>query len=894
MLSEKSPSVNTDKKSAEKTREFLSRILPGGRWAHFWTPNGPWETDKNGDPYQARISSWFPTEHIPDVPASWAEKNVFFSVNTSNKKRGERQKMHNADVVALAHVYAEFDAKDFSPYFSAQMAEGRKKDDLTPDEWRIVLNEGKPAILAHLDNFPHVQGWPYPSVIIDSGGGYQCYWLFEETLFVHTDEERQHAADMQEGWVKLIGGDATVHDLARVLRVPGTKNFKPQYGPNFPTVTVVEADFRRLYQRGEFEYLTADIRAEIDAKQNQNHQNSSSPQSPHSPQFSTKDDEQLIHKAMNARANGAQFAKLWAGQHDGDHSSGDQALCNLLAYWTGKDPAQMDRLFRQSGLYREKWEREDYRRMTIERAINGVRNVYDPNFLSVDNRDAIAAAAAAVGMNGAHTNGDGPKMSTGTADGGNAPTNEPSGPGGNGRLPADKVYLALGFTPHETDLGNAERLVTRYGANLRYVYAWGKWLVWDGTRWVMDETGEIERYAKDTVTSIYEEASQEPDDAKRKSIAKWAFRSESQQRIGAMIALARSEPGIAVPHIALDADNMLLNVNNGTLNLRTGTLEPHNPAHLITKRVNVDYDPAAQCPRWLTFLDRILAGDQELISFVQKAVGYSLTGDVSEQALFFMHGNGKNGKSTFTETLITLLGDYAQKAPTEMLMLKHGGNSGVPNDVARLPGARFVVAAEVEEGRRLAESMVKDLTGGDTMSARFMRAEWFDFQPTHKIWMYGNHEPVIHGTDDGIWRRMRKIPFTVQIPETEQDPQLKTKLLAELPGILAWAVEGVQLWQNEGLGLPKAVKDATAGYRSQMDVIGAFLDAECEINPLRHVVFKDLYAAYNLWCVDNGERSLSGRRFGSELTHRGFAADKGTGNSSTRRGLCLRTSKATP
>lgn len=422
-----------------------------------------------------------------------------------------------------------------------------------------------------------------------------------------------------------------------------------------------------------------------------------------------------------------------------------------------------------------------------------------------------------------------------------------------------------------TDLGNARRLVNLFGENIRYVNEWGRWYVWDGTRWALDKTGAIDRLAKKVPLVIYQEALQASDEMRPK-IIKWGATSESAGKISAMIELARTEAGVAIEHEQLDAQPYLLNCKNGTIDLTAGKLLPHARADLITKRLEIDYNPDATCPLWLSFLDRVMGGNQEMISFLQRAVGYTLTGDVSEQCLFFKHGAGKNGKTVFSETLKALLGDYGQKAPTDMLMVKYG--SSIPNDVARLPGARFVLAAEIEEGRRLAESQVKDLTGGDTIVARFMREEFFEFLPTHKLWLYGNHKPEIRGTDDGIWRRIRLIPFTVTIPQEERDPQLVKKLRAELPGILAWAVQGCLKWQDKGLQVPEAVEKATDSYRAEMDVISEFLGDRCVLYAHAKIKAGELYDVYCKWCEDNSERALSRRAFGQRLRERGFTSDK--------------------
>lgn len=421
---------------------------------------------------------------------------------------------------------------------------------------------------------------------------------------------------------------------------------------------------------------------------------------------------------------------------------------------------------------------------------------------------------------------------------------------------------------HLTDLGNARRLVARHGHNLHFVPKWNKWLVWNGERWEIDETGLIDQKAKETVATMYAEASEVEDDSARQKLVKHALGSESAYKLKAMVKVAQTEPGVPLMPDELDSDPWLLNVQNGVLNLQTGELYTHSRDDLITKQAAVVFDPDAKCPLWFSFLDRIMAGNQALIEFLQRAVGYTLTGITTEQCLFFMYGTGSNGKSTFTETLTAMLDDYSQKAPTEMLMTQHSG--GIPNDVARLPGARHVVVAEVESGRTLAESLVKDLTGGDTMVARFLHQEFFEFVPTHKLWMYGNHKPVVRGTDDGIWRRIRLIPFKVKIPKPEQDPDLPKKLKEELPGILTWAAEGCLKWQESGLGEPEAVLKATATYREEMDVLQGFLTDCCVLKPDAQARAGKLYKVYKRWCEENGEKQMTGTKFGRELPERGF------------------------
>jgi putative DNA primase/helicase len=419
-----------------------------------------------------------------------------------------------------------------------------------------------------------------------------------------------------------------------------------------------------------------------------------------------------------------------------------------------------------------------------------------------------------------------------------------------------------------TDLGNAQRLVARHGHDLQYVPHWGKWLAWDERRWAVDETGELEQRAKETVLALMGEATNISDHDKSERFFKYALRSQSAPRIRAMIELAKTEPGIPVVPEQLDADPWMLNVRNGTLDLRSGVLHPHQREDYLTKVAPVVYDPQAVCPTWEAFLHCILAGDAALIRYVQKAVGYSLTGSTDEQCLFILYGSGANGKSTLLNTLSTMLGDYGRQTPTDTLLVKRG--DGISNDVARLQGARFVSAMEVENGRRLAEAQVKQLTGGDLMAARYLYQEFFEFRPQFKLFMGVNHTPVIQGSDHGIWRRIHLVPFMVTIAKEDQDKRLVEKLHAERSGILQWAVEGCLAWQSEGLEPPLAVRTATEEYRAEMDVLARFLLECCEVGPEARVATGLLYARYIGWCSLADEAPVQKRAFATALKERGF------------------------
>lgn len=429
--------------------------------------------------------------------------------------------------------------------------------------------------------------------------------------------------------------------------------------------------------------------------------------------------------------------------------------------------------------------------------------------------------------------------------------------------------------PHHTDLGNARRLVAGYGKNLRFCHESGKWLVWNGEIWATDDSGIVERFAKATVRSIYHEAGGAANDGDRGSLAKHALKSEAEARLRAMVNLAKTEPDIPVNISQLDADPWFLNCLNGTLDLHTGRLLPHDPANLCTKTIPVAYDQHAKCPTWIAFLRRVMAEKPELIKFLQRSIGYALTGSTGEQVLFFLYGTGANGKSTFIETCRNLLGEYAQQSEFDTFVTKK--NDGPRNDLARLKGARLVAAVEAAQGRQLAEHIIKQVTGGDTITARFLYREYFEFVPQFKLFLVANHKPVIVGTDEAIWRRIRLIPFTVTIPKEERDKHLLEKLQRELPGILAWAVRGCLKWQEDGLGEPEAVSIATADYKREMDVMADFIEEQCVLGEQETVSAGLLYLAFQAWADKNGEEMLTQKRFGTQLRERGFTADKKLG-----------------
>lgn len=448
--------------------------------------------------------------------------------------------------------------------------------------------------------------------------------------------------------------------------------------------------------------------------------------------------------------------------------------------------------------------------------------------------------------------------------------------------PAGATELPPAARP-PTDLGNGERFNDQHQHEARYSYRRSAWYTWVGTHWQQDQMGGVQRMASRTVRAILAEAAQEPDPTRRKALAQWAKSSESQGRRDAMLKSAAEH--LAIDDTRFDADPWLLNCLNGTVDLRTGELRPSDPALLLSKCAHVAYESDAACPTWLAFLNQIMRGRAPLVEFLRRALGYSLTGRVSEDALFFLYGTGSNGKSTFIRAIRAILGDYGAQAAPDLLLAKTGQQH--PTELAALFGKRFVASVEPDARKKLDEGVVKHLTGGDAITARRMYEDFWEFAPTHKLWLSANHKPTIKGTDTGIWRRIKLVPFEVTIPPEAQDKALDIKLQGELAGILAWMVGGCLDWQRDGLTEPEEVRVATDLYRSEMDVLAGFLDECCEIGRRYRCTAGELYAAYVAWCAESGERPESQRGFGLRMEERGFDRRKGASGTRGYQGLRL-------
>jgi len=544
---------------------------------------------------------------------------------------------------------------------------------------------------------------------------------------------------------------------------------------------------------------------------------------------SSLSDDDLIQRILASKHE--TLISLWNGTSSEalgypSDSEADWALLNGLMFWCSNDREQVKRLALRSGRVREKWHSRRGNQTWLDEQVSKV---------------------------------------------------SPSPEVYKGRAPTAQTLLkleALQGKPLLTQRGNAIRLARKLGTGVCFHEDWKAWLVWNGRLWeenprfVHQALGEISR-------DLLREASEEQDKKRQGELIAWAKASEANHQVVGALEFAKDF--LWVSGELFDRDPMLLNVENGTLDLRSGELLPHSSENRLTKMCPVEYDPEAEAPRWGVFLERILP-NPDVRAFVQRAAGYSLTAETGEQCLFILYGTGANGKSTFVETMMKLLGDFALRTPTETLLAKR--ETGIPNDVARLQGARFVAASETEQGRRLGEAKIKELTGGDTIAARYMRAEWFDFRPVAKIWLSTNHRPQVRGTDEAIWRRIRLIPFEVTIPEPERNPMLPAALREELPGILNWALEGAVEWQRLGLAAPPAVQAATQEYRSNEDTLADFLAEHVVADPRGMTSAKNLFSTYKKWAETMGERPVSQKALASALRERGFMNAK-SGHSAT-------------
>jgi putative DNA primase/helicase len=543
----------------------------------------------------------------------------------------------------------------------------------------------------------------------------------------------------------------------------------------------------------------------------------------------TLDDTTLITKAQRSKS-GQQFSLLmqgiWAGQYP-SQSEADLAFCNLLAFWSGKDADQMDRIFRISALMRDKWDRKQsgstYGKLTIDKAIENCQAVYGRQY---EDETSIYINA--------HS---GEVVTVGS-----------------------KNYTL-------DDSGNAERLKDRIGQRIRFNFDTNKWLIWNGKFWEVDRTNQIKFFAEVIIAEMRKEAEVISDEKTRKALMRNVTRAS--QTGGKKALLEESKHYVQILSEQLDNDDFLLNTLDGMVDLKTGVVYEHNKEKYMSYIINHQIDRINKPVKWLAFLDEIFQGDKELINFIHKAVGYTLTGSIREQSMFLTFGDGSNGKSVFLDVIKRLLCDYGANAQVETLLeRKSNGSGGASEDLARLKGVRFVTTGENSQGSKLNEGLIKQMTGGEKITARHLYAEYFEFYPKFKIWLATNHKPIIRGNDTGIWRRIISIPFNYKVPREKRNKSLIFELQEEMGAILKWAIDGCLKWQKEGLKLPDAITKSNQDYQEEMDIITIFLKDHTKTDPQSKVLATKIYQEYVAWAKSSNEWVASSTIFGRELGKR--------------------------
>ena len=566
----------------------------------------------------------------------------------------------------------------------------------------------------------------------------------------------------------------------------------------------------------------------------------------------TAETKSIIEKIHSSKQKD-KFERLFEGDitEYSSQSEADLALCSILAFWTVRNYSSIDKIFRQSALYRQKWDEKHfsdgttYGQSTINKSIENCTEEYTP------------------------------------------------------KVPATVEEIKMYYWNQER--GDAELLAKFFEGKFLYDHIAKCWLIYSNGVWNQDQENQTLKTAVEELTELYLSTSKEVDhrvaelsaeknNANRGMIGQLEdFRDNLRERVRKLNnrnritnVLKLAESWLHTSTWKFDSDPMKLNLANGIYNLKDNVLEEHSHKHMCLKQSKVTFEQDTIAERWIDFVNTIFNGDQELIRFVRQAIGFSLSGLSDLQALIFCYGSGANGKSTFFGVLRQVLDDYYQGIQVETLLAKNFQSSSEHYELARVKGARIVVSDEVPEGRKLNESLVKNLTGGDQIHARNPYEKPFSFEPTHTLWMYGNHKPVISGMDHGIWRRIYLIPFVVTIPEDKQRPQevMWKEFRSENSGILNWALEGWKDFQSNGLVVPEAVREAISDYKSESDTLETFINENCIINSAFKIHTTKLFQLYKNWGKENNENDQirSSRVMIKLLRNRGFEVEAGSQN----------------
>ena len=543
---------------------------------------------------------------------------------------------------------------------------------------------------------------------------------------------------------------------------------------------------------------------------------------------------EIIKRAESSAKTGTRFTMFMKGgweQFYSSHSEADMAFANDLAFWTGRDFHKMDTIFRNSSLMREKFDEKHgavtYGTSLLNKAINETQNIYNPESDSQDSESSYTFSF-----------------------------NE------------DKTKKIM---PRSwDDQGRGLRMRDQFATVLKFNAVDKKWFFFNGSYWQEDIGNQrVELAAERVANSIKKEKPELSFSTKTdedKAMNEWyKFQKDSRSHMAKMHMIDEFKKYVIVKHGEFDKEDMLLNTESGYVDLSSGELHDHDIDKKFSHQTVAEYSDNVDAPLWEKFLNQIFNNDEELIHYVQKAIGYSFTGSVDEQCLFILNGRGRNGKSVFSNVVSDVAGNYAKQMNVQTIVAKKNQSGSANSDIARLEGARIVTSSELNEGDRFDESLVKQLTGGDKILARFLYGSEFEYKPKFKIWMATNHLPIIRGTDDGIWRRIKIIPFNIQIPKEKVDKKLEYKLKAEYTGILNWIVQGAIMWQQEGLEDPEAVTKVIETYRAEMDPLDAFLEECCTTGQNYSIKAREMYDAYHEWAKESEEYKMSMTKFGREM-----------------------------
>ena len=544
---------------------------------------------------------------------------------------------------------------------------------------------------------------------------------------------------------------------------------------------------------------------------------------------------EIIKRAENSAKTGTRFTMFMKGgweQFYASHSEADMAFANDLAFWAGRDFHKMDTIFRNSSLMREKFDEKHgavtYGTSLLNKAINETQNIYNPESDSQDSESSYTFSF-----------------------------NE------------DKTKKIV---PRSwDDQGRGLRMRDQFATVLKFNAVDKKWFFFNGSYWQEDIGNQrVELAAERVANSIKKEKPELSFSTKTdedKAMNEWyRFQKDSRSHMAKMHMIDEFKKYVIVKHGEFDKEDMLLNTESGYVDLSNGELHDHDIDKKFSHQTLAEYSDNVDAPLWDKFLNQIFNSDEELIHYVQKAIGYSFTGSVDEQCLFILNGRGRNGKSVFSNVVSDVAGNYAKQMNVQTIVAKKNQSGSANSDIARLEGARIVTSSELNEGDRFDESLVKQLTGGDKILARFLYGSEFEYKPKFKIWMATNHLPIIRGTDDGIWRRIKIIPFNIQIPKEKVDKKLEYKLKAEYTGILNWIVQGAIMWQQEGLEDPEAVTKVIETYRAEMDPLDAFLEECCTTGQNYSIKAREMYDAYHEWAKESEEYKMSMTKFGREMS----------------------------